>query len=238
MDFERNLGPCCSLLKAHFTTSSYNVRGLDLGHQKHYRPSCISYERNRLLSLRHWSKHYCSPEFLGKLKSLDLLRYRRKRAGRLNKQKSTGNGLRIPVICSGRRHYSVSLNIQNATSRLQICESRPLGVNVNNLICIRPDPLRFKLSTVVPLDFFLFTISTSLPCQRRSFVVTTRIYIISVTFVQMDMFSTMSFDYILLVAGLALFSRIISRPKFKHMNPIALSNILSWNSGLRTILSV
>ena len=109
MDFERNLGPCCSLLKAHFTTSSYNVRGLDLGHQKHYRPSCISYERNRLLSLRHWSKHYCSPEFLGKSKSLDLLRYRGKRAGRLNKQKSTGNGLRIPVICSGRRHYRVSL---------------------------------------------------------------------------------------------------------------------------------
>ena len=66
----------------------------------------------------------------------------------------------------------------------------------------------------------------------------TRIYIISVTFVQMDMFSTMSFDYILLVAGLALFSRIISRPKFKHMNPITLSNILSWNSGLRSILSL
>ena len=155
MDFERNPGPCCSLLKAHFTTSSYNVRGLDLGHQKHYRSSCISYERNRLLSLRHWSKHYCSPEFLGKLKSLDVLRYRGKRAGRLNKQKSTGNGLRIPVICSGRRHYRVSLNIQNATSTLQICESRPLGVNVNNLICIRPDPLQSKLSTVVPLDFCL-----------------------------------------------------------------------------------
>ena len=132
MDFERNPGPCCSLLKVHFTTSSYNVRGLDLGHQKHYRSSCISYERNRLLSLRHWSKHYCSPEFLGKLKSLDILRYRGKRAGRLNKQKSTGNGLRIPVICSGRRHYRVSLNIQNATSTLQICESRPLGVNVNH----------------------------------------------------------------------------------------------------------
>ena len=157
MDVERNPGPFCSLLNntAHFTTSSYNVRGLDLGHQKHYRPSCISYERNRLLSLRHWSKHYCSPEFLGKLKSLDLLRYRGKCAGRLNKQKSTGNGLRIPVICSGRRHYRVSLNIQNATSRLQICESRPLGVNVNNLICIRPDPLQSKLSTVVPLDFCL-----------------------------------------------------------------------------------
>ena len=158
MDVERNPGPCtcCSLLKAHFTTSSYNVRGLDLGHQKHYRPSCISYERKRLLSLRHWSKHYCSPEFLGKLKSLDLLRYRGKRAGRLNKQKSTGNGFRIPVICSGRRHYCVSLNIQNGTSTLQICESRPLGINVNNLICIRPDPLRSKLSTVVPLVFFAF----------------------------------------------------------------------------------
>ena len=100
-------------------------------------------------------RHFCSPEFLGKLKSMDLLRNRGKRAGRLNKQKSMGNGLRIPVICSGRRHYSVSLNIQNATSRLQICESRPLGVNVNNLICIRPDPLRSKLSTVVPLDFCL-----------------------------------------------------------------------------------
>ena len=52
------------------------------------------------------------------------------------------------------------------------------------------------------------------------------------------MFSTMSLDYIILVAGLALFSRIISRPKFKHMNPITLSNILSWNSGLRSILSL
>ena len=86
---------------------------------------------------------------------MDLLRYREKRAGRSNKQKSTGNGLRIPVICSGRRHYRVSLNIQNATSTLQFCESRPLGVNVNNLICIHPDPLRSKLSTVVPLDFCL-----------------------------------------------------------------------------------
>ena len=44
------------------------------------------------------------------------------------------------MICSGRRYYRVSLNIQNATSTLQICESRPLGVNVNNLIYIRPDP--------------------------------------------------------------------------------------------------
>ena len=151
------VGPCGSLLNntAHFDTSSYNVRGLDLGHQKHHRPSCISYERNRLLSLRHWSNHYCSPEFLGELKSMDLLRYRGKRAGGLNKHKSTGNGLRIPVICSGRRHYRVSLNIQNATSTLQICESRPLGVNVNNLIYIRSDPLRSKLSTVVPLDFCL-----------------------------------------------------------------------------------
>ena len=52
------------------------------------------------------------------------------------------------------------------------------------------------------------------------------------------MFSTMSLDYIILVAGLALFSRIISRQKFKHMNPITLSNILSWNSGLRSILSL
>ena len=86
---------------------------------------------------------------------MDLLRYRGKRAGRSNKQKSTGNGLRIPVICSGRRHYRVSLNIQNATSTLHICESRPLDVNVNNLICIRPDPLWSKLSTVVPLDFCL-----------------------------------------------------------------------------------
>ena len=159
MNVERNPGPCWSLWflvnTAHFDTSSYNVRGLDLGHQKHHRPSCISYERNRLLSLRHWSNHYCSPEFLGELKSMDLLRYRGKRAGGLNKQKSTGNGLRIPVICSGRRHYRVSLNIQNATSTLQICESRPLGVNVNNLIYIRSDPLRSKLSTVVPLDFCL-----------------------------------------------------------------------------------
>ena len=38
---------------------------------------------------------------------------------------------------------------------LQICESRLLDVNVNNLICIRPDPWRSKLSTVVPLDFCL-----------------------------------------------------------------------------------
>ena len=86
---------------------------------------------------------------------MDLLRYRGKRAGRSNKQKSTGNGLRIPVICPGCRHYSVSLNIKNATSTLHICESRPLDVNVNNLICIRPDPLWSKLSTVVPLDFCL-----------------------------------------------------------------------------------
>ena len=86
---------------------------------------------------------------------MDLLIYRGKRAGRLHKQKSTGNGLKIPVICSGRRHYHASLNIQNATSTLQICESPPLGVNVSNLICIRPDPLRSKLSTVVPLDFCL-----------------------------------------------------------------------------------
>ena len=157
VDVERNPGPCCPTLNstAHFTTSSYNVRGLNLRHQKHYQPSCISYERNRLLSLRHWSKHYCSPAFLGKLKAMDVLRYRGKRAGRLHKQTSTENGLRIPVICSGRRHYHASLNIQNATSTLQICESRPLGVNVNNSICIRPDPLQSKLPTVVPLDFCL-----------------------------------------------------------------------------------
>ena len=87
---------------------------------------------------------------------MDLLRYRGKRAGRSEKQKSWGNGLSIPVICSGRHHYHVSLNIQNATSTLQnYCESRPLGVNVNNLICIRPDPSLSKLSTVVPLDFCL-----------------------------------------------------------------------------------
>ena len=94
VDVERNPGPCCSTLNntAHFTTSSCNVRGLNLRHLKHYQPSCISYERNRLLSLRHWSKHYCSPTFLGKLKAMDLLRCRGKRAGRLLKQKSTGNG--------------------------------------------------------------------------------------------------------------------------------------------------
>ena len=157
VEVERNPGPCCPTLNstAHFTTSSYNVRGLNLRHQKHYQPSCISYERNRLLSLRHWSKHYCSPAFLGKLKAMDLLRYLGKRAGRLHKQKSTGNGLRIPVICSGRRHYHASLNIQNATSTSQICKSRPLGVNVNNLIYIRPDPFQSNLSTVVPLDFCL-----------------------------------------------------------------------------------
>ena len=103
VDVERNPGPCCPTLNstAHFTTSSYNVRGLNLRHQKHYQPSCISYERNRLLSLRHWSKNYCSPAFLGKLKAMDLLRYRGKRAGRLHKQKSTENDLRIPVNCSG-----------------------------------------------------------------------------------------------------------------------------------------
>ena len=157
VDVERNPGPCCSLLNntTHFTTSSYNGRGLDLGHQKHYQFSCISYERNKLLFLRHRSKHCCSPAFLGKLKAMDLLRYRGKRAEWSNKQKSTGNGLRIPVICSGHRHYHVSLNIQDATSTLQICESCPLGVDVNNLICIRLDALQSKLSTVVPLDFCL-----------------------------------------------------------------------------------
>lgn len=58
VDVEINPGPCCSSLKntAHFTTSSYNVRGLDLRHLKHDQPSCISYERNRILSLRHWIK--------------------------------------------------------------------------------------------------------------------------------------------------------------------------------------
>jgi len=86
---------------------------------------------------------------MGRLKAMDLVRYRGKRAGRSNKQKSTGNGLRIPAICSGRRQYRVSLNIQNATSKFQSCESRPLGVNVSNLICIRPDPSRSKLSTAV-----------------------------------------------------------------------------------------
>ena len=87
---------------------------------------------------------------------MDLLRYWGKHAGRLEKQKSWENGLRIPVICSGHRHYRVSLNIQNATSTLQnYCESRPLGVNVNNLICIRPVPSQSKLSTVVPLDICL-----------------------------------------------------------------------------------
>ena len=55
------------------------------------------------------------------------------------------------------RHYRVSLNIQNAASTLQKCESRPLGVNVNNLICIRPDPSRSKLSTVVPLGDARYT---------------------------------------------------------------------------------
>lgn len=57
------------------------------------------------------------------------------------------------MICSGRRH--IRRRIQNATSTLQNCESRPLSVNVNNLICIRPDPSRSKLSIVVPLDFCL-----------------------------------------------------------------------------------
>ena len=128
---------------------------LDQGHQKHYQFSCISYERNELLFFRHRSKHCCSPALLRKLKAMDLLRYRGKRAGRSTKQKSTGNGLRIPVICSGCRHYRVSLNIQNVTSTLQSCESRPLGVNVSNLICIRPDSSLSKLSTVVPLDFCL-----------------------------------------------------------------------------------
>ena len=121
---------------------------------------------------------------------------------------------------------------------------------MNNLICIRPDPLRSKLSTVVPLNFCLLnsrsicnksqliTISTSLPCERRGFVVMIRIYNISMTFVQTDMFSTMSLDYIPLVVGLALFSRIISRPKFKHTSLTALSNILSWNSELRSVLSI
>ena len=153
-----NPGPCCSLLNntTHSTTSFYSVRGLDQGRQKCCQFSCISYERNQLLFLRHRSKHCCSPALLGKLKAMDLLRYRGKRAGRSEKQKSWGNGLRIPVICSGRRHYRVSLNIQNATSTLKNCESRPLGVNVNNLICIRPDPSRSKLSTVVPLDFCLW----------------------------------------------------------------------------------
>ena len=157
VDVERNPGPCCSLLNntTHSTTNFYSVRGLDQGHQKYCQFSCISYERNQLLFLRHRSKHCCSPALLGKLKAMDLLRYRGKRAGRSEKQKSWGNGLRIPVICSGRRHYRVSLNIQNATSTLKNCESRPLGVNVNNLICIRPDPSRSKLSTVVPLDFCL-----------------------------------------------------------------------------------
>ena len=41
-------------------------------------------------------------------------------------------------------------------------------------------------------------------------MVMTLICIISVTFVQADMFSTVSLDYIVLVAGFALFSRIIS----------------------------
>ena len=59
------------------------------------------------------------------------------------------------MICFGRRHYRVSLNIQNVTSTLQNCESRPLGVNVNKLICIRSYPSRSKLPTVVPLDFCL-----------------------------------------------------------------------------------
>ena len=89
VDVERNPGPCCSLLNntTHSTTSSYNVRGLDQGHQKHYQFSCISYERNELLFLRHRSKHCCSPALLRKLKAMDLLRYRGKRAGRSTKQK-------------------------------------------------------------------------------------------------------------------------------------------------------
>ena len=57
------------------------------------------------------------------------------------------------MICFGRRHYRVSLNIPNVTSALQNCESRPLGVNVKNLISIRSGPSRSKLPTVVPLDF-------------------------------------------------------------------------------------
>ena len=42
-DVERNPGPCCSLLNntAHFITSSYNVRGLDMRHLKYYQASCI-----------------------------------------------------------------------------------------------------------------------------------------------------------------------------------------------------
>lgn len=145
VDVERNPGPGCSLLNntTHSTTSSYNVCGPDQGHQKHYQFSCISYKRNQLLFLGHRSKHFsCSPAFLWKLKAMDLLGYREKLAGRLTKQKSTGNGLRIPVICSGHRHYSVSLNVQNATSVLQNFESHLLGVNVNDLICICLDPSR------------------------------------------------------------------------------------------------
>ena len=75
---------------------------------------------------------------------MDLLRNREKRAGRSNKQKSTGNGLRIPVICSGRRHYRVPLNIQNATSTLHICESRPLDVRVGQGFWVFGIQGRFK----------------------------------------------------------------------------------------------
>lgn len=117
------------------------------------------------------------------------------------------------------------------------------------------DPSQSKWWTSVPLDFcvlnsqsvcnkswllndFIADYNIDLFALTETFVAMTRIYTPSMTFLQMDMFFTMYLDYIPVMAGWILFSRIISESKFKHMSPTALFNILSWYSELWSALPI
>ena len=139
-------------------------------------------------------------------------------------------------------------------STLQICESRPLGVNVNNVICIRPDPLRSKLSTFVPLDFCLLNsrcicnksqlINDFIPDHNIDFFALSEtwprgddsdLYYIrdicpdGYVFHHVPRLHTTGG-----VVGIVLKNNIKAKIQAHESN----LNILSWNSGLRSVLSV